>query len=85
MADLSAIFEIEVLMPFFLGRFEEAPYPFLYTTNVTLAYRNYLQNVFIPADRQDLIPGANVEESQSNTFELARIPSEIWMILRSPE
>lgn len=48
--------------------YEEAPYTFLYTPKVTLAYRNYLQNVFIPADRQDLIPRANVGEPQSNLF-----------------
>lgn len=47
---------------------EEAPYVFLYTPKVTLAYRDYLQNVFIPADRQDLIPGANVGEPQSSIF-----------------
>lgn len=48
--------------------YEEAPYTFLYTPKITLAYRNYLQNVFIPADRQDLIPGANVGEPQSSIF-----------------
>lgn len=48
--------------------YEEAPYIFLYTPKVTLAYRNYLQNVFIPAERQDLIPGANVGEPQPSIF-----------------
>lgn len=48
--------------------YEEAPYTFLYTPKTTLIYRSYLQNVFIPADRQDLIPGANVGEPQSNLF-----------------
>jgi peptide/nickel transport system substrate-binding protein len=48
--------------------YEEAPYTFLYTPKVALIYRNYLQNVFIPAERQDLIPGANVGEPQSNLF-----------------
>ena len=33
--------------------YEEAPYTFLYAPKVTIAYRDYLQNVFIPADRQD--------------------------------
>lgn len=47
---------------------EEAPYTFLYTPKATLLYREYLQNVFIPADRQDLIPGANVGEPQKNFF-----------------
>lgn len=48
--------------------YEEAPYTFLYAPKVALIYRNYLQNVFIPADHQDLIPGANVGEPQSNIF-----------------
>lgn len=48
--------------------YEEAPYTFLYAPKVTLVYRDYLQNVFIPADRQDLIPGANVGEPQPNIF-----------------
>ncbi len=48
--------------------YDEAPYTFLYAPKVTLAYRSYLKNVFIPADRQDLIPGANVGEPQSALF-----------------
>lgn len=48
--------------------YEEAPYTFLYTPKITLIYRDYLQNVFIPALRQDLIPGANVAEPQSSIF-----------------
>lgn len=48
--------------------YEEAPYTFLYTPKAALFYRVYLQNVFIPADRQDLIPGANVGEPQSSIF-----------------
>jgi peptide/nickel transport system substrate-binding protein len=48
--------------------YAEAPYIFLYTPKVTLVYREYLQNVFIPADRQDLIPGANVGEPQPSIF-----------------
>lgn len=48
--------------------YEEAPYTFLYAPKIALIYRDYLQNVFIPADRQDLIPGANVGEPQPNIF-----------------
>lgn len=48
--------------------YEEAPYVFLYTPKVILVYREYLQNVFIPAERQDLIPGANVGEPQPNIY-----------------
>jgi peptide/nickel transport system substrate-binding protein len=48
--------------------YNEAPYTFLYTPKIAFVYRKYLQNVFIPAERQDLIPGANVGEPQSNIF-----------------
>lgn len=48
--------------------YEEAPYTFLYTPKVTMVYREYLQNVFIPAERQDLIPGANVAEPQPTIY-----------------
>lgn len=48
--------------------YDEAPYTFLYAPKIALIYRDYLQNVFIPAERQDLIPGANVGEPQPNIF-----------------
>jgi peptide/nickel transport system substrate-binding protein len=48
--------------------YDEAPYTFLYVPKVTMVYRDYLQNVFIPAERQDLIPGANDAEPQSSIF-----------------
>ena len=48
--------------------YEQAPYTFLYTPKIRLAYREYLQNVFIPAERQDLIPGANVGEPQPSIY-----------------
>lgn len=48
--------------------YEEAPYTFLYAPKVALIYRDYLQNVFIPADRQDILPGANVGEPQPSLF-----------------
>lgn len=47
---------------------EEAPYTFLYTPKVAMVYRDYLQNVFIPEKRQDLVPGANVAEPDSSIF-----------------
>jgi peptide/nickel transport system substrate-binding protein len=47
---------------------EEVPYTFLYTPRAAFLYRDYVENVFIPADRQDLIPGANVEQPQSTIF-----------------
>lgn len=48
--------------------FDEAPYTFIYTPRITMAYREYLQNVFLPIDRQDIIPGATVAEPDSNIF-----------------
>jgi peptide/nickel transport system substrate-binding protein len=48
--------------------FEEAPYTFLYNPKSILVYRDYLQNVFVPANRQDLIPGADVPEPISSLF-----------------
>jgi len=50
---------------------DEAPYTFLYTTKSVLLYRDYVKNVFIPAERQDLIPGANVPEPSDDIFWLA--------------
>jgi peptide/nickel transport system substrate-binding protein len=47
---------------------DEAPYTFLYVPKTTLVYREYLQNVFIPAKRQDLIPGANEGEPISSIY-----------------
>ncbi len=47
---------------------EEQPYTFLYTPKIAFLYREYLENVFIPAKRQDLIPGADVEEPQASIF-----------------
>lgn len=53
-----------------LGRilYEEAPYTFLYTPKSVLLYRERLQNVWIPAKRQDLIPGANVLQPQPSIY-----------------
>jgi len=47
---------------------EEAPYTFLYTPKTVFLYRSHVQNVFIPSEQQDLIPGANVLEPQSSIF-----------------
>lgn len=47
---------------------QEAPYVFLYTPKIALLYRDYVQNVFIPAERQDLVPGANIAEPDSSVF-----------------
>ncbi len=42
--------------------YEEQPYTFLYTTKATLLYWSWIENIFIPKDRQDLVPGAVVEQ-----------------------
>lgn len=41
---------------------EEVPYTFLYTPKVRLLYRECVNNVFIPRERQDLLPGADIPE-----------------------
>lgn len=47
---------------------QEAPYTFLYTPKASMLYRDYVQNVFLPVDRQDLIPGADVAQPQPAIF-----------------
>lgn len=47
---------------------EEQPYTFLFAPKVAFLYREYLQNVFIPAERQDLIPGADITMPVSSVF-----------------
>lgn len=47
---------------------DQAPYTFLYSPLSTLLYRATVQNVFIPADRHDLIPGAVAREPNSAIF-----------------
>lgn len=47
---------------------EEQPYTFLYTPKMALLYRDYVKNVFIPAERQDLVPGANIAEPDPSVF-----------------
>lgn len=49
---------------------EEAPYLFLYVPKVAFLYRDYVQNVFIPVDRPDLIPHAKASEP---------LPSGFWL------
>lgn len=48
--------------------YDEAPYTFLYTPKSVLLYRERLQNVWVPAKRQDLIPGANVLQPQPSIY-----------------
>lgn len=51
---------------------EDQPYTFLYVPKRTLLYRERVQNVFVPAQRQDLIPGADVESPDSSIFWIKR-------------
>lgn len=50
---------------------DEAPYTFLYTPKNLLVYREYLKGVFVPLQRQDLIPGADVGEPDLRTYWLS--------------
>lgn len=52
--------------------YDEQPYTFLYTPKIAFLYREYVQNVFIPADRKDLIPNANAGEPSSSIFWLKK-------------
>lgn len=47
---------------------EEQPYTLLYSPKTALLYREYLQNVFIPAERQDLIPGADIDQPVGSIY-----------------
>jgi len=42
--------------------YEEQPYTFLYTAKATLLSWSWIENIFIPKERQDLVPGAVVEQ-----------------------
>ena len=47
---------------------EKVPYTFLYTPKVRMLYRENVHNVFIPRERQDLIPGADIPEPELHTI-----------------
>lgn len=50
--------------------YDEQPYTLMYSPIYKMLYREQLQNVFLPVDRKDLIPNANVSEP---------IPSAFWL------
>ncbi len=54
---------------------KEAPYTFLYTPKVRLLYRERVKNLFIPMERQDLIPGADVPEPSTRVVWLEKTRS----------
>jgi len=47
---------------------ELAPYTFLYTPKVRLLYRDHLQNIFVPREKQELIPGADIPEPNTQVI-----------------
>lgn len=47
---------------------EECPYTLLYTPKIAMLYRDYLKNVFLPVDRQDLVPGAQSAEPDPSIY-----------------
>ena len=49
---------------------DESPYTFLYVPMADLLYRSRVQNVFIPVDRPDLTPNADVSEPNISLFYL---------------
>lgn len=51
---------------------QEAPYTFLYTPKIRLLYREYVKNIFIPRERQDLIPGADIPEPSTDVVWIER-------------
>ncbi|MEI8124359.1 MAG: ABC transporter substrate-binding protein [Parachlamydiaceae bacterium] len=48
--------------------YEEQPYTFLFAPKAIFLFRDYLKNVFIPVERQDLVPGADVAEPEPSIF-----------------
>lgn len=47
---------------------ELAPYTFLYTPKVRLIYREYVKNIFVPRENQDIIPEANISEPNTQVI-----------------
>lgn len=47
---------------------DEAPYTFLYAPKRRLLYREYVHNLFIPSEKKDIIPGAEIPDPQFNVI-----------------
>ncbi len=47
---------------------EEAAYTYLFVPKNAFIYRSYVQNVFLPVSRQDLVRGANIAEPDPSIF-----------------
>jgi peptide/nickel transport system substrate-binding protein len=52
--------------------YDEAPYTFLFTPKASLVYRDWVHNLFIPAERPDLIAGADVTEPYTESIWIDR-------------
>jgi len=51
---------------------EESPYTFLYTPKVRLLYREYVHNLFVPKEHQEIIPGADMTEPHLHSIWLSK-------------
>ena len=51
---------------------QEVPYTFLYTPKVRLLYREYVHNLFVPKEHQDIIPGADIPEPHLQSIWLSK-------------
>lgn len=56
---------------------EQQPYIFLFCPKAALLYRENVQNVFLPSERQDLVPGADVSEPDSSVFWIKKNSKEL--------
>ena len=51
---------------------KSAPYTFMYSPKTRLLHREYVQNLFIPMERQDLVQGADISEPDTNIIWLKK-------------
>lgn len=52
--------------------YDQSPYTFLYCPKIKLLYRKHVQNIFIPRERSDLIPDADIPEPDLRVIYLKR-------------
>ncbi len=57
--------------------YDEAPYIFLYAPKRRLLYREYVKNLFIPTERKDLIPDAEIAEPQLKVIWIERLGQKL--------
>lgn len=51
---------------------DQSPYTFLYCPKIKLLYREHVKNIFIPRERKDLIPSADIPEPDLRAIYLAK-------------